>query len=340
LGIALLGIVQKMATGHAAGLESFVYGKTASMLASDARLIAAASLAVLVISGLLYKEFAVLCFDAPFAAAQGWPALRLDAVLMILVIVVTVIGLQAVGLILMIALLVIPPAAARFWTQQLSTTILVASAIGACSAFVGAGLSALVPNLPAGAIIVLVASFVFVVSLLFGPARGLLRRMLGQYLLSRKIAQQHLLRALFESAEQPESQISNETRAARLDPRPVMTSTTTNQLLACRSWSPRRLAGLLAWARRHALVESATPGAFRLTEKGWSAARRAARNHRLWELYLITHADIAPSHVDRDADEVEHVLSPEILEELEVILARDDPTLLMPPSPHLIATSG
>ncbi|MCC6359514.1 MAG: iron ABC transporter, partial [Phycisphaerales bacterium] len=57
------------------------------------------------------------------------------------------------------------------------------------------------------------------------------------------------------------------------------------------------------------------------------------RNHRLWELYLITHADIAPSHVDRDADEVEHVLGPEMIRELEALMARETPRLV---SPHVI----
>ena len=333
MGIALLGIVQKMATGHAAGLESFIYGKTASMLAQDAVLIGVAGAVVAALSVALFKEFTVLCFDTPFAGAQGWPVYRLDAVLMLLVIVVTVIGLQAVGLILMVALLVIPPAAARFWTHRLPATVAVSATIGATSAYIGAGFSALIPNLPAGAIIVLVASSMFGVSLLFGPARGLVMRTWRHYRLSRKVGRQHLLRALFESVE-PSSTKSSMMR----EPGPTVADTTFARLLAARSWSPRQLRRLLAWARREGHLERIDAANYRLTDCGWDAARRVARNHRLWELYLITHADIAPSHVDRDADEVEHVLSPTILEELEAILADDDARLAVPPSPHVLMT--
>jgi manganese/zinc/iron transport system permease protein len=66
-------------------------------------------------------------------------------------------------------------------------------------------------------------------------------------------------------------------------------------------------------------------------------AHRLVRNHRLWELFLITHADIAPSHVDRDADQIEHVLGPGMVEELESLLAKDSPHLVMPSSPHVLA---
>ena len=114
LGISILGIIQKMSTGHAAGLESFIYGKTASMLASDAKLIAVAAIVIVSFSVFLYKEFTIICFDQEYAAAQRWPVFSLDVLMMILVVFVTVIGLQAVGLILIIALLIIPPASARF----------------------------------------------------------------------------------------------------------------------------------------------------------------------------------------------------------------------------------
>ena len=110
-GIAILTIVQQVPSGHAAGLESFIYGKTASMIASDARLIAVAGLLSVIIIALMYKELTLLCFDEGFAGSRGYPVLILDLLLMALVVIVTIIGLQAVGLVLMIALLVIPAAA-------------------------------------------------------------------------------------------------------------------------------------------------------------------------------------------------------------------------------------
>ena len=154
LGIAVLGIVQQQTLGHAAGLEAFIYGKTASMLARDAYLIAGVAAAITLFSTLFFKEFALICFDQEFAGSQGWSVGGLDVLMMALVVLVTVSGLQAVGLILMIALLIIPPAAARFWTQHLVRMVLLSAVIGGVSCLFGAALSALLPRMPAGSIIV------------------------------------------------------------------------------------------------------------------------------------------------------------------------------------------
>ena len=75
----------------------------------------------------MFKEFKLLCFDQAFASTQGKPVLLLDGLLMGLVVAVTVIGLRTVGIILIVALLIIPAAAARFWTERLSIMVLIAA---------------------------------------------------------------------------------------------------------------------------------------------------------------------------------------------------------------------
>lgn len=320
-GVAGLGIIQKMQVGHAAGLQSFIYGKTASMVASDAALIAIVSAMVIIGCWLLRKELRLLCFDPQFAAAQGWPVLVLDVVLMGLVVALTVIGLQAVGLILMVALLIIPPAAARFWTQRLGWMVVVAGVLGGVCGFLGAAVSALAPRLPAGAVIVLVAGGAFALSLLIGPARGVVFRLAERWRLQAKVFRQHLLRAMYELSDHP----SRGTAAVTID-----------DLLRARSWSRRRLARVLRQAEQCGWIR-VSGSTVELTEAGRTAAWRLTRNHRLWELYLITHADIAPSHVDRDADQVEHVLDPSLVAELERALSRTHPDLAAPPSPHSLA---
>lgn len=175
-GTVLSSIVQQTATGSAAGLESFIFGKAATMTRGDAILIGSAGLVVLLICVALFKELRLLCFDPDFARGQGWPVTLLDGVLMTLVVLVTVIGLQAVGLILIIALLVIPPSAARFWTHNLRTMILLSTIFGAASAWVGTSISGLATDLPSGATIVLVSVVLFIVSSLFGSAGGVVSR--------------------------------------------------------------------------------------------------------------------------------------------------------------------
>ena len=320
MGVALLGLIQKMSKGSAAGLESFIYGKTASMLTSDAILIGVVALLSIGVVIALFKEFCLLCFDQDFAAAQGFPVGRLDVLLMTLVVLVTVIGLQAVGLILVIALLIIPPAAARFWTEKLMPMTVIAALFGGLGGAFGAALSAVVPKLPAGAVIVLTNSFFFLLSLIFGSARGVLIRLRQHQSLTRTVGHQHLMRALYERTEdQDTDQVGLE------------------ELLSCRSWTVARLKSLLQTARRRGLVQ-VSGEQYALTAAGEEQATRIVRNHRLWELYLINYADIAPSHVDRDADRVEHVLDPQTITRLEELLKEEDRAAAKLTSPHPIGT--
>ncbi|WP_188258795.1 metal ABC transporter permease [Azospirillum tabaci] len=198
LGVVLLSVIQNLELGGQAGLKTFILGQTAAMAQGEAiaigLLAAGAALAV----ALLFKELRVLAFDPGFAAVQGWPVGALDLVLMGLATFVTVIGLQTVGLILVVALLIIPPAAARFWTDRLPALTVAAAVIGALSGWLGATLSALLPKLPAGAVIVLVAGGFFLLSFLFAPARGLVAAALRQGRLRLSFAERRALTDLLD----------------------------------------------------------------------------------------------------------------------------------------------
>lgn len=324
-GVAILGMIQAMPSARAAGLETFIYGQTASMLAGDARLIAVTAGGVALLCALFYKELAVLAFDQDFAASLGLPVRWLDAGLMVMAVGVTVIGLQAVGVILIVAMLIIPAAAARFWTDRLWVMLLLGAGLGGASGAIGALLSALVPRLPAGAVIVMVASAVFVVSMLFGPARGVLVRGIQGYRLRVKVARQNLLRAFYEANERggggEATDVALELAALR----------------AARAWSAAGLRWTLARARREGLVRPAPEGRWRLTARGAAEAARVVRNHRLWEAYLLAHAELAPSQVDRDADLVEHVIGHEMVAALSSQLAAGGTSVPVPPSAHPLA---
>lgn len=320
LGIALMGLATRMESGNSAGLSSFIYGKTASMLFFDAALIAAAAAISALFCILFFKEFTLVCFDEGFAAAQGWPVARLDFFMMALVVTVTVIGLQAVGLILVVSLLIIPPTAARFWTHNLRHMLWLSGFFGALSGLLGSGASALMANLPAGAVIVLSAAVVFGFSLFFGTARGLLLTLRERHRLRSRIVRENLLRELYEWFESAVDK--------------TMAGPSVHDLLLRRSWSRRRLEKTLARLEKQGFIK-ADPGSNRiyLSNEGRATAKKIVRKHRLWETYLITHADIAPGHVDWGADEIEHVLDDALIEKLERKL-RTDAAESMPESPH------
>ncbi len=328
-GIALLGIASRMETGTAAGLSSFIYGKTASMLFFDAVLIGATALGSAVVCIILFKEFTLICFDYSYAATQGWPVIRLDFLMMTLVVIVTVIGLQAVGLILVVALLIIPPSAARFWTHRLKNMLILSGFFGALSGLLGSAFSALMANLPAGAVIVIMAAVVFFLSLAFGSASGLLRQLIERRRLSNKVAAENLLRELYEYYE---------SRGSTPSTNQVTTNIHFNHLLSARAWSSGQLHRTLKSARSEGLIQTNGNQLFELTDKGLQAAYQIVRKHRLWEAYLITHADIAPSQVDWGADAIEHVLDQEMIRKLEKMLP-DLKDVKMPPSPHELAAA-
>lgn len=327
IGVAVLGMVQSLPQASAAGLETFIYGTAASIVWTDFLRIAGVAVIVSVTCLLLFKEFTLLCFDDQYAASQGWPTLALDITLLVLVTAVTVIGLQAVGLILIIAFLIIPPAAARFWTHRLPTMTLLAASIGTLSGWLGASFSALLPRMPTGAVIVIMAAGVFVLSMILAPARGVLGRWLRRHQLRRKIGRQHLLRAAYEVLE-----AASPTAPAPLanDPFPLAA------ILDKRSWSPRQLRRIIRREIRSGHLERRGGDMLRLSEEGFGEAARITRNHRLWEVYLVTHADIAPSHVDRDADMVEHILEADLVQQLEAELRQRDVWIPEPESPHPI----
>ncbi len=326
-GAALLGLIQQMKTGSAAGLETFIYGKTASIKYDDAVLIFSVTLLSLVVCVLLFKELKLLCFDQSFADSSGLSTMLLDIVLMALVVAVTMVGLQAVGLILIVALFVIPPASARFWTDSLFRMMVLSCVFGLSGGVLGAAASALLPKLPSGAMIVLVCACIFMISMAFGPSRGVVPRMIRRMRLNRSIDRQHLLRGMYELLERSSDGATPNANAAR----PLAFE----ELLKLRSWSPRRLKETVRRATSEAMVRT-QEGKVRLTQAGFTEAARLTRQHRLWELFLIRYADIAPARVDRDADDIEHVLEPEIVDELESLLNERPVSIAVPANPHSV----
>lgn len=172
-GLVILSLVQQTSGGSAAGLESFIYGKTASITIRDAAWIAGAAVPTLILVGVLMKAWALVCFDEGYARTSGLSVGAIDIVMMAAVVLVIVAGLQAVGAILMIALLVIPAAAARFWTHRVGVMVVIAAALGGVSCLFGSLFSAAAEDLPSGATIVLVAAVIFGFSMVLGSQRGL-----------------------------------------------------------------------------------------------------------------------------------------------------------------------
>ena len=322
-GVVLLSVIQKPGVGGSkAGLNFYLFGEPASMLTGDLMLLAGVAVFVLLTVGMLFKEFKIVCFDTDFAQSQGWPTLRLDLLMMASLAVVTIVGLPIVGVILMTAMIVLPPATARFWTNRLHTLVLLAAVFGATAGVLGTKLG---QGLPTGAAIVLTAATFFLLSLLFAPQRGIAARLLADYRLRKRIAREHLLRSLYELGE------------ASLPKRAFLTLKSIHE---DRYW--RSLPKLIQQAIESGEIKRVGE-TVQLTSLGLRRAAKLTKAHRLWEMYMMKHVGIASDHVDRGADDVEHLLPEGLLIELEEQLSTEgrlpEVTDKVPHSPHEMPSS-
>jgi len=197
LGVVLLTVIQTMTRGRQAGLEDFLLGATAGMLLSDALIIAVGGGLAVAATWALRRPMTLVAFDADYAAATGVDVRRIDLAVMGLVTAVVVVGLKIVGLVLIVALLIVPPVTARFWTERAERVVWIAGALGAASGYVGAAISASAPALPTGPIIVLFSAGLFLLSLLFAPARGVAAAALRRLRFQRRVHRRQGLLALF-----------------------------------------------------------------------------------------------------------------------------------------------
>lgn len=197
LGVVLLTVIQTLATAGQAGLEDFLLGSTAGMLRSEALLIAIGGSLTLALTLILRRPMLMTAFDPAHAGAMGVNLNRTDIAMMGLVLAVTVVGLKIVGLILIVALLIIPPVAARFWSDRADRVVLLAGFIGGASGWIGAAISASASDLPTGPVIVLVAFALFALSFLLAPGRGVMAAALHAVAFRRRV---HLRQGLLSLA--------------------------------------------------------------------------------------------------------------------------------------------
>ncbi|MFE4710989.1 MULTISPECIES: metal ABC transporter permease [unclassified Paenibacillus] len=173
LGIMLLTIVNRTGGGNVSGLDGFIFGQAASMVRTDVYTMSALGLVVISIVWLGFKEWKLFLFDPAFAKGLGLSVRLMNSLYSGVLVLVIVIGIQAVGVILMSALLIIPAVSARYWTHSFKWMLIGAALIGGGSGVIGTVISTMGKGWPTGPFIVVSSAAFFVVSLLFGAQKGL-----------------------------------------------------------------------------------------------------------------------------------------------------------------------
>jgi manganese transport system permease protein len=167
------GIIMITLLKSSTDLYHILFGNVLAVRSTDMWITLGIGLIVLAAVYLFYKELLVTSFDETMGAAYGLPVRFIHYFLMTLLTMVTVASLQTVGIVLVVAMLITPAAAAYLLTDRLWVMIFLAAGIGILSSIVGLYFS-FTYNLASGATIVLSATAIFILAFLLSPKHGLL----------------------------------------------------------------------------------------------------------------------------------------------------------------------
>lgn len=180
LGIMLLTVANRSAGGNQSGLDSFIFGQAAAMVKSDVRIMSILAIVVIFIIVIGFKEWKLYLFDRHFANGLGLPIGFMNGLYTLVLVMTIVIGIQAVGVILMAAMLIIPAVSSRYWTKSFRNMLIISSSFGAISGAVGTFISSKGSGWPTGPFIVVIAAGIFILSLTLGKEKGLLIKFLNK----------------------------------------------------------------------------------------------------------------------------------------------------------------
>jgi manganese/zinc/iron transport system permease protein len=304
IGILMLTVIQKSGNAAQSGLDQFLFGKAAALVGTDLVVFSVTALVLILTVYLFFKEFTLISFDEEYAQALGVPVRRIELLLTTLTVLAVVIGIQAVGVVLMAAMLITPAAAARFWTDKIQVMIILAAIFGAFSGFSGAFISYTAPSMPTGPWIVVVVSTIAFISFFLAPRKGILNRVRNQRKIRRTMTDENILKTFYQLGEEANRYATLRTLETLHKKRGFMKDELINGL--------NRLA-------RQGFIKREN-NMFHLTPEGIQKGKRTVKLHRLWELYLTQYLRIAPDHVHDDAETMEHILTPEMEARLEKLL--------------------
>jgi ABC-type Mn2+/Zn2+ transport system permease subunit/Mn-dependent DtxR family transcriptional regulator len=253
-----------------------------------------------------YRPLLVVGFDPQMARSLGISVPLVQAGLLGALSLTVVGAFSSVGAILVIGLMIAPPATGFLLSRRLPAMLAWASLSGVVSAFLGLHLAYLLDVTTAGTIVV-VACALFGLALLGAPDSGLVWKLLRRAGLQLRMRQENLVRLLQRVQLRAADAIPNLGEVA-------------DELgcsrLALRLW--------LAQLRWRGWIAGGVDQGVRLTPRGVEEAQRLDRAHRLWEAYLVQQVGLPIDHVHPSAEELEHHLDEALLARLDDVLGHPE----------------
>lgn len=277
-------------------LKDFLFGNVLGVADTDLWLTALVTVYVLVSILTFYRYLFATTFQAVVAQTMGISVKLLHYYLMLLLSFAVVASLQTVGVILVVAMLITPAATALLWSNRLQRVLFIAAGVGLFSAVAGL-IAAIVLETTPGPAMAIVATLVYLLTVVFSPTRGLLARARRRRQLRIRIRREDVLKAAYRL--QQDNKLNEEALLKRLE------------------WTSGRLNQHLFTLNRRGLLNRRP---LALTEKGRQVARRLVRAHRLWETYLADQVGLTADQIHDEAEHYEHFLSDEVLDALDAEL--------------------
>ena len=303
--IGVMGISGISRTGVHLDLKDFLFGTTLGVSDEDLYLAAGITVYVLVSIIVFYRYLFVTTFQPVIAETMGISVKLIHYFLMLMLSFVVVASLRTVGVILVVAMLITPASTALLLSDRLNRVLVIAGIVGVLSAIVGL-LGAIIFNTTPGPAMAVVATFFYGLAALFAPKKGLIFKYFQKRKLQRKIQLEDILKWGVRMKDKGKLTLDG----------------LQNQLGFSKSQMTKNLNllkadGLLTY----------TSDTINFTEKGKGEAMRLVRAHRLWETYLVNEIGLNAEQIHEDAEKQEHLLTQEMLDEVDAALGfpEEDP---------------
>lgn len=306
-GIVLASAMQTFLPSWNVQVQTVLFGQAATMADVHILLYAALGLAAAFFFWVAFYPVQGMIFDRDFSECIGIRVSILEKIIFSLLLLSLILGMRSVGLILMSGMVIAPAIAARSFTNRLPQMFALAAVFGAFSGLLGNILSVVgsiaissdqeTMTLPTGPMIVLVGVLFALLSLVFAPERGFLFRKLRIKRFQRRCIEENILKGIWKKGS-----LSKEAMKTRFGVSPLLLFLVARRLLR---------EGWLAKEK----------GKYLLTEDGMQKAASIVRLHRLWELYLANMLKLESEKIHKTAEEMEHILTPDIEERLTHLLS-------------------
>jgi len=274
-------------------LKDFLFGNVLGVSNEDLYLTLGVLIYVLISMILFYRYLFATTFQPVIAQTMGISVQTIHYFLMLMLAFAVVAALRTVGVILVVAMLITPASTALLLSNRLKKVLAIAAVIGLLSAITGLVLAIIFDTTP-GPAMAIVATIIYLIAVLFAPEKGLVFKFFRKQRLQKRIRLEDILK-----------------QSHRLEEKGELTLST---LLDQLDFGKARLTNHLKQLRTKKYVEKKS---LNLTASGKKVAEKMIRAHRLWETYLVEKMGLSEHQIHEDAEKYEHLLSDELLDEVD-----------------------